>query len=686
MRSFMHIGKRGDKWHLYAIPVVYIGSGLIWLLLVGECLPRVFGTQQSFLMKMTIDVPFLLGTGWLLHRVLQKDRAKRVQLWENEVWLHKLIHAVPDLIFVNDREGRIVEANEVALQIFLQREDVKREEADLSLISQSEIFQKSFGACAITDEQLWRSGNPVHFEVSLPHPKDGIRHFHVLKIPLYHQGGQRKGICIIGRDLTDRKRAEDALLAAKVQLESFMTHLPDAISLSDREEKVIYSNPASGRIFGWTEEEVKGKRIPSIPDHLQEEAHELHQRVLAGSQVVGYETIRKRKDGTDIVISLTVFPLRDETGEVAYIAGIARDITEQKQVEKLLRESEAKYRLIAENMSDLIQIMDLEGNTLYASPSHKMVLGYEPEMFLGRFGLEFCHPDEIDEVIHNYRRLIETKEPGTMEFRFKHRNGHWVILEARGMPVLDQDGQVEQVVLVLRDVTERKQTEELLRQSDKLSALGQLAAGIAHEIRNPLTTLRGFIQLLKKAGGDRDRYCEIMLDELDRINFIVSELLLLAKPQVVSYRFKELPDILHDVISLLGTQAILHNIRIVSRLEENLPPLYCEENQIKQVFINILRNAIEAMPKGGEIHIEAEASADGWLIIRFHDQGCGIEPERIAKLGVPFYTTKERGTGLGLMVGFKIIEDHGGKIRIESTPFVGTTVEVRLPTRNPEQP
>jgi two-component system, sporulation sensor kinase A len=167
---------------------------------------------------------------------------------------------------------------------------------------------------------------------------------------------------------------------------------------------------------------------------------------------------------------------------------------------------------------------------------------------------------------------------------------------------------------------------------------------------------------------------------LDRINLIVGEFLVLAKPTAVQYKEKEITTLIQDVVTLINTQAILNNTQIVVEYGTDLPVIVCEENQLKQVFINILKNAVEAMPNGGIIEVKVKEKENDKVSIFIADQGMGIPEYRIPKLGEPFYTTKEKGTGLGLMTSYKIIENHNGEINISSKINEGTTVEVILPT------
>ncbi|PLT28972.1 ATP-binding protein [Peribacillus deserti] len=222
--------------------------------------------------------------------------------------------------------------------------------------------------------------------------------------------------------------------------------------------------------------------------------------------------------------------------------------------------------------------------------------------------------------------------------------------------------------------------QEQLRKSDTLNVVGELAAGIAHEIRNPMTALKGFIQLLEGSiQEDFSTYFRVITSELQRIETIITEFLVLAKPQAVKFLQKDINVILKDTIELLTAQSLMQNIQFETDYNSGIENIYCEGNQLKQVFINIIKNAIEVMPAGGTIKVKTDRYKDKFVGISISDQGQGIPEEKIKKLGEPFYTTKERGTGLGLMVSYKIIEEHKGWIDVESKVGSGTTFHIFLP-------
>lgn len=479
------------------------------------------------------------------------------------------------------------------------------------------------------------------------------------------------------KEIVNRKRVEEELRATKEQLESFFNNTVDAICVFDLRENIVNVNPAFEKLYGWTRRELVGNPLPNIPDFYVDEIKRIHREVKSGKKLT-LDTVAKRKDGSLVDISVTLAPIYDAKGMVSGFASIARDITERKLAEEALRKSEAKYRIIAENTADLISIVDTNGFVKYVSPSHEAITGFPPAHFEGNSMFAGISPDDLAQVKDKFHELLVFKEPFQVEFRFQCKNGEWITLDAQGTPVIGKGGGVEQVIVVARDISERIKTQELLRKSDKLAVVGQLAAGIAHEIRNPLTSIRGFVQMLQ-VGLRKDEYLEIMLSEIDRMEAIISEFLVLARPKISVFKPTDLRELLEKTVTLFNAQAIIQNVQILNEFHPDLPLVMCDGNQLKQVFINILKNAIEAMPNGGTVRVSSGVGSPGRVFVRFADSGVGIPEERLKKLGEPFYSTKEKGTGLGLMISYKIIEEHQGWIHVESEVNKGTTVEIILP-------
>jgi two-component system, sporulation sensor kinase E len=349
----------------------------------------------------------------------------------------------------------------------------------------------------------------------------------------------------------------------------------------------------------------------------------------------------------------------------------------RRELKQRLAESEQRFRSLFEYNPDAIFLLDLDGHIISANAACEKVFGCRIPGILHKSFLQFIAPKDREKARNNFLKTRQG-EPQTDEITCLHSDGHWIEMNVTSVPLIVNE-EIVGVYGISKDITNRKRAEELLRKSDKLAVVGQLAAGVAHEIRNPLTALKGFVQLLKPEMPEKEQYFKIMLSELDRIEAIINEFLVLAKPQAVKYEERDVRLLLEDIIALFQMEAVMNNVEIFMESAPDVPLIHCEENQLKQVFINILKNAIEAMPNGGTVAIRVESHPPDKVLIRFADQGVGIPEERIPKLGEPFYTTKERGTGLGLMISYKIVEDHGGRIFIRSKVGEGTVVDVLLP-------
>jgi signal transduction histidine kinase len=220
---------------------------------------------------------------------------------------------------------------------------------------------------------------------------------------------------------------------------------------------------------------------------------------------------------------------------------------------------------------------------------------------------------------------------------------------------------------------------EELRQKEKLAVIGQMAAAIGHEIRNPLASLKGFTQLQQERSPNSNNFYPIMIQEIDRINSIVNDLMYIGKPKSLQFEKASIEEIIAYTLTITHQQAERQKIHIETVMEGPLPPIECDDKQLKQVFINLIKNATEAMPDGGKIRIHIKVLKGKRMLISVEDEGCGIEDKNILNIGEPFYTTKKDGTGLGLMVTNQIIADHKGQFKIESHVGIGTKVTVILP-------
>lgn len=354
------------------------------------------------------------------------------------------------------------------------------------------------------------------------------------------------------------------------------------------------------------------------------------------------------------------------------LSTVVDSIERELQLRKQNRQLDHFNQVMMNNARNGMILADTDGQIIQFNifAEHLTGIKQETAYTLSAFELEPVGKYFLD-VLKNQNRYEG------IEVAFKSNDGKERICLVDVLPVYDKHQAPSSALCHFRDITEYKRAEELFHHSEKLSVVGQLAAGVVHEIRNPLTTLRGFVQFFQS--DIKAPYAELMLSELDRINSIVSEFLLIAKPQDVLFQRQDLGLILAQTYELFQTQAIMHNTMI--HLTAEVAPIWveCDENQLKQVLINLLKNSIEAMPSGGNIYIKAFRKDPDHFVVQVVDEGHGISPHILEKIGEPFHTTKPTGTGLGLMVSKRIIENHRGKFRVQSQVGKGTQVELLLP-------
>ncbi|WP_424766512.1 PAS domain S-box protein [Paenibacillus sp. sgz302251] len=353
--------------------------------------------------------------------------------------------------------------------------------------------------------------------------------------------------------------------------------------------------------------------------------------------------------------------------------------TQLKDAAAELRSTKQYLESFVNHTSDAIHVADLAGRITQVNRAFEKMYGWSEDEIVG-LRLDNVPPDyassqqELETTVLNGGSVTDFE---TVRYT---KSGALIDLSITISPIQDESGIIIAIATISRNITSRKQAEEMIRRSEKLSVVGQIAAGVAHEVRNPLTTLRGFVQLQKQSGKLSPDHLDIMIGELDQINMIVSEFLIFAKPQASSHQPIEVASTVNDVLLLLESEAKISNVQLILTAEENLPKVIGEANQLKQVFVNIIKNGIEAMPGGGELNVALKREGDEAIVLRFTDQGGGIAAEDLLRLGEPFFTKKENGNGLGLMVSQQIIAGHRGTIVFQSELGQGTFVEITLPT------
>ncbi|MCU5223954.1 PAS domain-containing sensor histidine kinase [Bacillus tropicus] len=465
------------------------------------------------------------------------------------------------------------------------------------------------------------------------------------------------------------------------ELHTILQNMPVMVDALDYNGDFVLWNRECEIVTGYTAEEVIGN--PNAlrllyPDH--DYRHEIQKKFLTrGKNFRDWEMRLTCKNGEIKTIMWSNISEQFPVNGFSYWA-VGVDITHLKAIEEKLIQQTSELELIFQALPDLCFLTEDDGTIIDYKAGSPTKFYVPAEAFMGKKFYEVL-PSSVAQKFQE--AIYQVKEKGTnaiVEYPLTI-NKSIDFFEARCLPLLH-----DKIMIIVRDITERKKTEELLNKSDTLAAIGQLAAGVAHEVRNPLTVIKGFIQLFQINKEDQEKYFNLMLSEIERIEAILQEFLSIAKTDEISTEKKNIYQIFKNVVSLMNTKAIMTNIQVELYADSKDIIIECSENQLKQVFINILQNSIEAMPDGGRISIHIKEIGKDGIIISVIDKGIGIPEERIKRLGEPFYSTKEKGTGIGLMLSYKIIESHQGKISIMSEVGVGTTVTIYLPKIQSKKP
>ena len=365
-------------------------------------------------------------------------------------------------------------------------------------------------------------------------------------------------------------------------------------------------------------------------------------------------------------------------------------------VDAALRESEDRYRLITENSSDLISLIDLAGSRerIYASPSYRTLLGYDPADLLGPAQPDKIHPDDLNMVSEQYQQLVTTGS-ARATYRMRHTNSSWRWIEMQASAIRQQDHYYG--ILVGRDVTERKHLEAQLMQSQRLESVGRLAGGVAHDFNNLLTAIMGNTDLARDslpAGHPARADLDEVTKSSERAAELTRQLLTFARMQIIEPHVIDLNQLILDMDKLLRRLIGAH-IELIVRTAPNLWLVRADHGQIEQVVVNLAVNARDAMPAGGTLTIETHnvqldhdythrhisVSPGRYVMLAISDTGTGMNEETQAQIFEPFFTTKApgRGTGLGLATCYGIVKQHGGSIWPYSEPGHGSTFKIYLP-------
>src|SRR5256712_5190568 len=492
--------------------------------------------------------------------------------------------------------------------------------------------------------------------------------------------GEIHGITVLARDVS-------ALRKNEARFTELFESLQEGIYITTPDGAILDVNPALVRMLGYdSKEDVLKRQVPEIfVDRAERKI--VKEQVERQPMIQGREITLIRKDGTSIVCLNTAAAVRDNAGRVVRYQGSLLDVTERREMERRLHQQQEFARRLVDNFPDLILVLDAASHYTFVSPRCKEVLGYDVEdtqqmEFGGR-----THPEDLPAVLSLYKDIIAGKQIfASLEIRVRHKQGEWRRIRFNFSPLSDEKGNIEGVVLSGRDVTDLKRLEEQLIQAEKLAAMGQMLAGVAHELNNPLTAILGVTELLReRVASDESskRQLELTHRQARRAARIVQNLLEFSRPASPQKKLLDINNLIDRTLQLHQHSLRRNNIEVDFLPQPHLLCIVGDSKHLTQAFLKLISNAEHAIREvrdSGGIQIRLARTGEKILVV-VQDDGVGIRPEALPKLFDPFYTTKRPagGTGLGLSICLSIIREHGGTIEAEVLPGGGSAFTVHFP-------
>ncbi len=698
-----------------------------------------FGILELFCRRIIAsDEPLMLalgGVGSQIGQFIDRRRSQEALAAERNL-LRTLIDNLPDYVYVKDTESRFLINNLAHLCVLgapLKQQVVGK--SDLDFFPREQALQ-----FLADDQAVLSSGQPLINHEEQVVDADGKPHWVLAtKVPLRDHQGQVMGLVGISRDITGRKQAEDEKRLTETRLQAILDNSPAVIYLKDTRGRYLLINHRYEELFRIRREDIVGKTDYEVfPKEAADLFRANDQRVLQAQGPLKFEEVAPHDDVPHTYISVK-FPLVDVAGKPYGVCGISTDITDRKQAEQALAESQERLELVIQGSNDGIWDWSIAANRVYYSPRWKSMLGYTDDEIENTFSSweMLLHPEDRTRALAAVQSYFAGQSTAfELEHRLRHKDGTYRWILARGVALRDAEGRPLRMAGSHVDLTEHKQKEEQLRQAyeelsknqerlrqtldrlrgahrelksaqqqliqaEKLKSIGKLAAGVAHEVKNPLQTILMGITFLNNNLAGKEATVTMVLSELrtavERADSIIHELLQLSAATRITVKTVEFNTVVERALAMMHLMFDETHVQVVRELASGLPELQLDPSRMEQVFTNLFMNAIHAMPGGGVLTVrtrfrrwpknppsEAVPSpfkpGDLLVIAEVQDNGTGIAAEVLPMIFEPFFTTKPMGvgTGLGLAVIKNIIDLHGGTIEVTNVPEGGVCVTLAL--------
>ena len=653
---------------------------------------RMFLTRETIFIRNEDQSPrLIMGTAM---DITERKRAEEA-LRTSEEKYRSLIKQMNDGLLVVDNNDAIQFVNEKFCKIF----GYTKEELIGNIGYRMLLPEESWNLLQEKNRQR-KHGISDQYELEMK-KKSGKRFWvSVSASPIYDPKGEVIGSLGIFSDITERKQAESKLRESEERLRLAITAANQGLFDIDVRTGSAITSPEYARMLGYEPDELHETFAKWVQRTHPDDRHKVlggYKKYFAGQRDENSVEIRQQTKSGEWKWFFTIGKAVefDEHEHPLRIIGTQTDITERKQAEEALRQSEQQFRLISENVADLIAVLDLNGKRLYNSPSYGPILG-DPRSLRGTDSFQEIHPEDREKIKRIFQETVKTGIGQRAEYRFLLKDGSIRSIESQGSVIRDDSGSASQVVVVSRDITEKKKLEQQFLRAQRMESIGTLAGGIAHDLNNILSPILLAIEILRKKYPNESD--QVLLNTLEasaqRGAGIVKQVLTFARGAEGERTEVQLKHLVSE-FEKIARDTFPRSIQITTRTSKDLWTTTSDPTQLYQILMNLGVNARDAMPNGGRLQIETEnimideqyarmhvdAKQGPYALISVSDTGTGIPPHVIDKIFEPFFTTKEtgKGTGLGLSTVIGIVKSHGGFVNVYSEVGKGTTFKVYLP-------
>jgi PAS domain S-box-containing protein len=606
------------------------------------------GLATGFLRQARDDV---LAGQEQIQRALGAELYRSGQaLRDSEETAWALLNAPPDPMLLLEPDGTIVDLNEAAAQGLGGSRD------ELIGASAMDMFPPEIAQHRrARGEQVISSGQPIRFE-----DQRGGRWFDQSVYPIFDAHGEVVRLAVIARDATGCKRTEQRLRESEARAQALLNAPRDPMLLLDPDVTIVDLNEAAAQGLGKSRDELIGVcALDMFPPEVAERRKARLEQVVQSGQPVRFEDQRAGR-----WFDQSVHPIFGAQGEVVRVAVIARDVTERRRVEEALQESELRYRTFFESVPLGVGLATPDGRVLMCNNAMAEMTGYSREE-LSQINLADTYRDPDARA-----QLLEESQVGDtvrgFEVELVRKDGVPYFASLTITPLTLNGGDV--VLTLAQDITEERQLERHLLLSERLAAVGRFAAGLAHEINNPLQAIRSNLDMLldfEVEPDERQTHLRVARQEVEGLVQTTRQVLGIAQPADDTRYPVSIADVVQKALALTEGQLQQAHVRVTTDLPADLPRVLVAPKQIGQVLLNLVLNAIEAMPEGGHVHLAARVDGD-MVALTVSNDGPSIPAEHIDHVFDAFFTTKPEGNGLGLAISYRIVERHGGTIRVEN--------------------